>query len=308
MASRSGDLLGASANVFSIPCRNLVMIDIHCHLLPGVDDGAVDLGESLAMCRMAAQDGCTAMVATPHLRHEQWWNPDRRRLEELWRHLRDAAGDDPEVFLGGEIAVNSQSLRELELLPEGDLLPLAGSRYLLLEFHPRGLGPDPEDLIHELVVEGWYPIIAHPERIPWLASDLGYLAALLGQGAVTQLTAMSVTGDMGRLLHDAATRMLDAGMVHFIASDAHDARIRHPGLAKAYRLISETRGEAIARQLFVVNPMSVLENRPLPPPAVTASAPRATSGPGAPAQPGGALHNGPSPGVKPPARLTRDPR
>ena len=257
------------------------MIDLHCHLLPGVDDGAADLRESLAMCRMAAQDGCTAMVATPHLRHEQWWNTDRQRLEELWLRLRDAARDDLTVFLGGEIAVNSQSCQELEMLPGGDLLPLAGSRYLLLEFHPKGMGPDPEDLIHEVTVEGWRPIIAHPERIAWLARDLGYLRALVDQGAAAQLTAMSVTGDMGRVAYDAATRMLDAGLVHFIASDAHDVRIRRPGLGKAYQRISETRGEALARQLFIVNPTAVVENRPLSQPADEGSALRVAAGPGA---------------------------
>ncbi len=286
------------------------MIDIHCHLLPGVDDGATDLEESLEMCRLAARDGCTAMVATPHLRHEQWWNSDRQRLETLWRRLREAASDHLEVFLGGEIAVSSQSFHELELLPDGDLLPLAGSRYLLLELNPRGLGPDPEDLIHELIVEGWIPIIAHPERISWLARDLGYLGALVDQGALAQLTAMSVAGDMGRLAYDVATRMLDADLIHFIASDAHDVRIRRPGLSKAYSQISQTRGEAIARQLMVANPRAVVQNRPLPRPEKEESTPRAVSDFEAPETPhsgsGDGFRNGSSRAVLP-GRLSRDP-
>lgn len=215
------------------------------------------------MCRLSAEDGCTAMVATPHLRHEQWWNADRSRLETIWRRLSEAASDHLEVLLGGEIAVNSESFHELGLLPAGDLLPLAGSRYLLLELDPRGLGPDPEDLVHELTVEGWLPILAHPERISWLARDLGYLRVLVDQGALVQLTAMSVTGDMGRLLHDVSDRMLDAGLVHFVASDCHDSRIRRPGLSKAYHHVAQTRGEELARQLFVANPTALVQDRPL---------------------------------------------
>ncbi len=238
------------------------MIDLHSHLLPAVDDGATDLREALAMCVAAAADGCTAMVATPHLRHEQWWNGDRRRLEELWRRVREAASEHLEVYLGGEIAVNSESCDELQLLPESDLLPLAGSRYLLLEFHPRGIGPNPEDLIYELTIEGWYPVIAHPERIPWLAEDLGFLAALLDLGALAQITAMSVTGELGRFAHAAVTRMLEADMVHFVASDAHDSRIRRPGLGQAFRRVAASWGEAKARELFVTNPRAVLMSRP----------------------------------------------
>ncbi len=239
------------------------MIDLHSHILPAVDDGAEDLDVAVAMCRLAAEDGCTAIVATPHLRHELWSNENREHLEGLWRQVRDLASGFIDVFLGGEIAVNSESYGEMYRLPEGDLLPLAGSRYLLLEFHPRGIGPDPEELIHELLVEGWCPVLAHPERIPWLASDPGYLGALLDQGALAQITAMSVTGEAGRFAFDAASRMLAADMVHFIASDAHGTSRRPPGLSRAYRHLAETIGESIARRLLVTNPRAVVENRPL---------------------------------------------
>ncbi len=239
------------------------MIDLHCHILPAVDDGATDLEVALAMCRQAAADGCTAMVATPHLRHELWRNGDRERLKRRWRRLRDLASDVIDVHLGGEIAVNYESCGEMSRLPEGDLLPLAGSRYLLLEFHPRGTGPDPEELIHELVVGGWCPIIAHPERIPWLAGDPRYLETLLDLGALAQITAMSLNNDAGRFAFDSASRMLAADMVHFIASDAHDTTIRPPGLSRAYRRVARILGEPVARRILITNPQAVLANRPL---------------------------------------------
>lgn len=238
------------------------MIDLHSHLLPGVDDGATDLQESLAMCRMAAADGCSAIVATPHLRHERWLNDDRNVLEAKWHEVRTAAAEYIDVLLGGEIAVNSQSASELEELPNCDLVSLCGSRYLLLEFHHRGLGPDPVDLIHELAIAGWRPVIAHPERIPWLADNPRTMDTLIDHGALVQVTAMSVTGECARWVRKATSRWLDEGRVHFVASDAHNTQIRPPGLSKAYRLIASTRGEELAKQLFVENPRAVVENRP----------------------------------------------
>ncbi len=239
------------------------MIDLHSHLLPGIDDGATDLQDSLAMCRMAADDGCSAMVATPHLRHERWWNNDRDLLEAKWRELRSAAAEVIDVHLGGEIAVNSQSASELDQLPDCDLCSLSGSRYLLLEFHHRGLGPDPLEVIHELAVGGWYPVIAHPERIRWLADDPRYLETLVNHGALVQVTAMSVTGECARWVRNATSRWLDEGIVHFVASDAHNTNNRPPGLSRAYRLIASTQGEELANKLLVENPRAVLENRPL---------------------------------------------
>ncbi len=239
------------------------MIDLHCHILPAVDDGAADLDDALAMCRLAAEDGCTAIVATPHLRHEFWRNRDRQRLEREWRRIRGLMDGIIDIHLGGEIAVNSESCSEMSRLPASDLLSLAGSRYLLLELHPGAMGPDPEELIHELIVSGWWPVIAHPERIPWLAGDPGYLRALLDLGALSQVTAMSVCGRAGRFAFDCTRRMLDTGMVHFIASDAHDTAIRPPGLSLAYRHVAGAMGEPVARRLLITNPRAVLENRPL---------------------------------------------
>ena len=147
-------------------------------------------------------------------------------------------------------------------LPGGDLLPLAGSRYLLVEFHYRGIGPDPEELIHELVVDGWCPVIAHPERIRWLADDPGYASRPCSTWApLAQVTAMSVTHQAGGYAFEAASRMLDAGMVHFVASDAHDTQNRPPGLSQAFRRVAETLGEPVARELFVTNPGAILDDR-----------------------------------------------
>jgi protein-tyrosine phosphatase len=240
------------------------MIDLHCHILPGVDDGAQSLEEAVAMCRLAAADGCTAMVATPHQRRGEWWNADRKHLAALADDIQDALGPELRVHLGGEIHVSSELLSEIEKLPDGGgILPLAGSRYLLIEFGSRGAPSEGFHLIHELVVAGWRPIIAHPEFIPWLAPDPELVARLVALGATTQVTAMSVTGDFGRRPQVDSYALLDAGLVHFVASDAHGVRRRPPGLKRAYRLIASRWGEKTARRLTTDNPQAVVEDRPL---------------------------------------------
>ena len=241
------------------------MIDLHSHVLPGIDDGADDLEQSLRMCQMAAADGCQALMATPHLRHEMFWNDDRARIEQLFADLV-AAGPELELHLGGEIAVNTESLAEIDALPGGGLLSLAGSRHLLLELSFRGFGPDPLDVVHELVIADWRPMIAHPERVSWLAEDPDLAYALVNAGATFQLTAMSLTGALGPRVQQRSHALLDLGLVHVVASDAHDPSIRVPGLRQAFDHVLERSGEATARLLFVDNPAAVLADQPLAPP------------------------------------------
>lgn len=239
------------------------MIDLHCHILPGVDDGARTLEESVAMCRMAAKDGCEAMIATPHQRRGEWWNDDRERLAALARDVQAAVGDGFRVGLGGEIHVDPRLLDEVEQWPAGGILPLAGSRYLLIELSPFNTAAEAASLIHELVVGGWRPVIAHPEFIPWLAPDPELLGRLVSLGATVQVTAMSLTGDFGRRPQHNTLLYVDAGLVHFVASDSHDTRRRPPGLRRAAEVITGRWGEETARRLTRDNPRAVLEDRPL---------------------------------------------
>ncbi len=258
------------------------MIDLHCHLLPGVDDGANDLAQAVRMCEIAHRDGCRAMVATPHLRHERYENADRRLLEQAHRGLCEEVhrrfGDELKVFLGGEIAVHSQSLAEIDALPASSLLPLAGSRYLLLELSTHDLGPDPVEMVYELGLAGWRPIIAHPERISWLVSDSGLLAAIVDHGGLLQLTAMSLTGAFGPAIQNAADHMMDQGWVRFVCSDAHDERIRPPGLSAARRRVTKEWGRSVAQAIFERHPRAVLEDRPLEPTPLPEARPASPAG------------------------------
>jgi protein-tyrosine phosphatase len=257
------------------------MIDLHCHVLPAIDDGARTLDEAVEMCRQAAAAGCEAMVATPHQRRGSWWNCDRARLAELRARLQEAVGPAPRILPGGEIRVDSQFLAEI-LAPGGDFaaaaqgpLPLAGSRYLLLEFGPVA-AQEAADLVHELSVAGWRPILAHPEHIPWMVEDPAVVPHLVSLGALTQVTAMSVTGDFGRRAQADALRLIERGLVHFVASDAHDLKRRPPGLERAWQALAGRWGDDAARELLVDNPAAVLADLPLP------------SSPARPSEPAGA--------------------
>ncbi len=244
------------------------MIDLHCHILPGIDDGAKSLAESIAMCRAAATAGCEAMVATPHQRRGVWWNGDRKALEALRAELGAAVAPEIRVYSGGEIHVDRELLSEVARLSAGEeagILPLAGSRYLLLEFAASWTAQSAADLVHELVVAGWRPILAHPELIPFLAEDEAVVAHLVSLGATIQVTAMSLTGDFGRRAQLFVRRLVDRGLAHFVASDSHDLLRRPPGLARAFATLTERWSEATALALTTANPRAVVEDRPLPP-------------------------------------------
>ena len=138
------------------------MIDLHTHLLPGIDDGPTEMSEAAEMCRRAYESGCEVLVATPHQFHHYWQNTDREELETLKNELQETVGSKPRILLGAEIRVGATLLDDLADPARSGILPLAGSKYLLLELDREGIGPPPEALIHELVVERWQP---SPERM-----------------------------------------------------------------------------------------------------------------------------------------------
>jgi len=172
------------------------MIDIHSHILPGLDDGARDLEQSLELARQAVREGIHTVIATPHHRNGRYDNPGgavRQAAEALARELA-AAGIPLKLRCGQEIRVYAELPEDLE---RGEALTLNGSRYLLLEL-PSGYVPQGMDeLLHELRVMGRVPVIAHPERNRELAADPGRLAAWVRQGVLLQLTSHSVSGALG---------------------------------------------------------------------------------------------------------------
>ncbi len=239
------------------------MIDIHIHLLPGVDDGPETLEESVEMCRAALASGCDALIATPHQRRE-WSNQDPESLRRLLRRVQEAVGSSPRLYLGAEVRVDSGLLEELEADEHTGLLGLGGSRYLLVEFSDASDAAEIEGFVHEASLMGFRPVVAHPEFVPALASEPGLVRRLVDRGAMMQVTAMTVTGQAGRSLQRVVHRLIDAELVHFVASDAHSMEWRPPGLREAQSAIGERWGQEVALRLTETNARAVVASEPVP--------------------------------------------
>ncbi len=241
------------------------MIDIHSHFLPGIDDGAIDLEQSVQMCLQAAAAGCSAIVATPHQRHSRWMNTDRDELEGLLSQIHERVGSEIRLFLGAEIRIGAGLVSDLQDISHTGLCPIAGSSYLLLEFPRHRLSFDPCETIRSVRRAGWRPIVAHPEFVPGLAEDLSIAEGLVDAGALLQLTAMSITGDFGDRARSCAHKLLDRDLAHFISSDSHDTDWRQPGLKRAWLAVAARWGEETAVRLTTDNPGAVVENQDIEP-------------------------------------------
>lgn len=231
------------------------MIDLHFHLVPEVDDGPETVDEAVAMARAAHQDGCRVLVATPHQRHMRWPNFDHETLRAGLERVRAALGPEPAITLGAEIRDGYGLLDDLE---RGRLLGLGEGASLLLEVDRRLPNHDLGEVVHELVILGHPPLLAHVERIPWLAADLELIAELVSLGASTQVTAGSLLGEFGKAAEHHAWRLLDAGLVDVLASDAHRLAWRRPGLSAARARIEKRYGAEVGALLTEVNPAAIL--------------------------------------------------
>jgi protein-tyrosine phosphatase len=205
------------------------VIDLHAHLLPGLDDGPRDLEGALKMARAAVAAGTTTMAATPHIDHAMGVDP--RGVRPAVAELREAlaeAGIPLEVVPGGEVA-----LTRLTELSDEDLeaVCLGDSRWILLECPLDPTGGPMEEATFSLQVRGFDVLLAHPERSPQFLRQPDRLRGLVDQGARTSVTASALGGTFGRTAQSVALRFLQEGLVHSLASDAHDHRRRPPEIA-----------------------------------------------------------------------------
>jgi len=236
------------------------MIDIHHHCLPGVDDGPRDLSEAVDLCRMAAEEGIETIVATPHVMRGRWENTSREKLAAIADELRERTGDSPRLLLGSEYFF-AHDINEA--LAAGEIVPLAGGRYVLVEFAAHAVPPMTEQPFYRMQLDGWTPVIAHPERNVIFQSKPELLAKLVRIGARVQVTSGSITGAFGRPARAAALEWIGQGLVHFVATDAHNTGRRPPIAREARRIVEEHAGAEIAEALFRANPAAVVESRAL---------------------------------------------
>jgi len=232
------------------------MIDLHVHILPGLDDGPGDWETSVEMCRIAADDGIRTLVATPHF-HEGLFEPDRQLIADRARELADRIADvcRIEILIGADVRIGPNLPAKIR---DGVVPTLNDSGYLLLELPDGAPLPELQRIVFDLMVHGVRPVLTHPERNPQFQGREERLRPLVDAGVLVQLSAMSVCGGFGRAARRAAHRMLRLGLTHCLASDAH-SRVRRPprlsgAVAEAGRLI----GPGAARRLVVENPDRIL--------------------------------------------------
>jgi protein-tyrosine phosphatase len=237
------------------------VIDIHHHCLPDVDDGPAEWDEAVAMCRAALDEGIEAIIVTPHVLRGRWKTFGIPELEMRIAELRRRVGERPRLVLGSEYFFAHDVV---EVLGAGNaIVPLAGSRYVLIELAANSVPPLIEQPLYRMQLEGWVPVLAHPERNLVFQAKPELLAELLEHGVKTQITAGSLTGEFGSQARRAAETFLRRNLVHFIATDAHNMTKRPPRIREARALLDQLAGAEVAEALVVRNPRAVLENRPL---------------------------------------------
>lgn len=237
------------------------MIDIHCHILPAIDDGPDDLHTALEMFSIAEKDGITQIVATPHYRHGG--SPTLKDIENTIQTVRgalDRKGIAVQLHGGADIRL---SYELLEGMSKREIPTIGNSRYFLLEL-PDLMPPHLDNFLFEVRVRGYVPVITHPERNYGLLSAPQKIGPLRAAGALFQITAMSVTGKLGRQVRKFTEHLLKIHFVDFIATDAHSVDRRPPLLSPAYHETSRILDKQEADRIFFANPEAVMANRELP--------------------------------------------
>jgi len=240
------------------------LIDIHFHCLPGIDDGPEGWDEAVALCQMAAAEGTTTLVATPHVLRNEWLNDDPADRDLLILKLNTLLGGQPSVLAGSEYFFSSDALELVERGRWSPLTYLNRTRYLLLEFPPGEMPSNAEAIFHEFSLLDVIPIVAHPERNRLFASDPDRLHALVERGAFVQITAGSLLGDFGTGPFEACEEFFRRGLVHFVASDAHSLDLRPPRLAAARERVRRDWGANAEGGLFEANPEALLRSERVP--------------------------------------------
>jgi len=236
------------------------VVDIHSHILPEVDDGSKSWETSIAMCRMAAADGITHQVATPHANDR--YHYDRAYLQGLVAHLQGLVGDTLKLSLGCDFHLSYDNLQDV--LANPSRYAIEGSRYMLVELSNYSVPPQTTDCFLKLGDRGITAIITHPERNPILRESPQRVVEWAEQGCVIQMTGSALTGFWGERTRRAAHWLLEHDAVHVLATDAHDTEKRIPVLSTARDAAAEISGDEVAQALVEGNPRAIINSQPLP--------------------------------------------
>lgn len=234
-------------------------IDIHCHILPGVDDGSPNIETSLKMLETALSEGTKGMILTPHHK-PMHHNVSPEHLEDYTSELMGRAheaGIKVQLFPGNEIYYSDQTIKELE---SGRASTMAGSDYVLIEFHPTDMYKTIHNALYAVLSAGYLPVLAHVERYADMAKHIKYVDELIDMGIYIQVNAGSVMGKYGLGIRHFTRELLKRQMVHFVATDAHDNASRAPHLLDCRDYVEGRLGEKYALEIFHDNAMKILRN------------------------------------------------
>jgi protein-tyrosine phosphatase len=242
------------------------MIDIHHHLLSGLDDGATSLDISLEMARIAVAEGITHVVCTPHANAQYVY--DRSLIEGKIAELQWRLDEEKiplKLGRGCDFHMSYDNIQEAKADPEK--YSVNGLGYLLVELPDYGMSHNLTETFYQLQLAGLTPILTHPERNATLQADEPRMQEWLRGGLLVQVTAGSVTGKMGKVAQKMAHRLLEKRWVHFLATDAHNTTSRPPLMREAFELVVEKYGQDYAHALCVANPLAVFMGKSMPPQA-----------------------------------------
>lgn len=235
-----------------------LMIDLHCHILPGIDDGAENLEESITMCRIAYKDGIRTIVATPHTMDGIFLNERELILEEVDKLQRILISKkiDIRIIPGADVHINYNLL---ELIRDGKAMTINDhGKYILLEFPHQYVPPKIPEFVFKLKLNNITPIFTHPERNTAIQKDLNIIFHLVEQGALTQITSDSLIGEFGPKAYKCAIKMLKHNLAHVIASDAHSSKFRSPILSHSVNKAAGIKGKKWAEAMVTTIPRSII--------------------------------------------------
>lgn len=233
-------------------------IDMHCHILPGVDDGAEDIAEMEAMLRLAYQEGIRCIIATPHY-HPRRGKEEPETLIKRTNLLRDTAhaiDENFRIYLGTEIYFGQDVIQKLK---EKRILTMNQRNYVLIEFGAAEPFSYIRQSLQQIQFSGYEVILAHAERYGCIVENPGFAAQLWEMGIHLQINAGSICGDGGRKIKKFVRRLMEEDLVFCVGTDAHDIKYRPPRMKKAAEYVQKKHGEEYARRIFFSNAKEMLK-------------------------------------------------
>ena len=237
------------------------MVDIHCHILPSVDDGSDTWETTAKMCHIALRDGIRHIVATPHCNGS--YEYDRQHFTNMLATLSEVAGERLTFTIGCDFHLSPRNLEAA--MDDPQRFAIGETKYLMIEFDHQSIPGNATEMLMALLARGMVPIITHPERNAYLMKNLDKVQEFIKMGCLSQVTANAFTGFWGPNSRKAAEKLLKKRAVHIVATDAHDLSLRPPILSAARQQVESLAGPRVAEDLFVNNPAAIVAGKSLAP-------------------------------------------